>query len=106
MKTILPYLVLLLCGISFSQTTITGSVVDNNSQPIPGANVIILGTSTGTVTDFDGNFTLTTNLSPPFTLQASSIAFETITEEVTSNNQKIIFVLKTLKLVTMYSFNF
>ncbi|WP_298340364.1 TonB-dependent receptor [uncultured Algibacter sp.] len=94
MKTILPYLVLFLCGISFSQTTITGSVVDNNSQPIPGANVIILGTSTGTVTDFDGNFTLTTNLSPPFTLQASSIAFETITEEVTSNNQKIIFVLK------------
>ena len=85
---------LLFCGISFSQTTITGSVVDDNSQPIPGANVIIVGTSTGTVTDFDGNFSLTTNLNSPFTLQASSVGFETVTEEVTSNNQKITFVLK------------
>ncbi|PWH83728.1 hypothetical protein DIS18_04010 [Algibacter marinivivus] len=93
MKTILPYLMLLFCGLSFSQTTITGSVVDDNSQPIPGANIIIVGTSTGTVTDFDGNFSLTTNLNPPFTLQASSIGFETVTEEATSNNQKINFVL-------------
>lgn len=84
---------LLFCGLSFSQTTITGSVVDDNSQPIPGANIIIVGTSTGTVTDFDGNFSLTTNLNPPFTLQASSIGFETVTEEATSNNQKINFVL-------------
>jgi len=38
---------LLFCGISFSQTTITGTVVDDNSQPIPGANLIITGTSTG-----------------------------------------------------------
>ncbi|MGB5417406.1 TonB-dependent receptor [Algibacter sp.] len=93
MKTILPYLMLLFCGFSFSQTTITGIVVDDNSQPIPGANIIIVGTSTGTITDFDGNFSLTTNLIPPFTLQASSIGFETVTESITSNNQKIDFVL-------------
>ena len=44
MKTILPFLMLLFCGLSYSQTTITGSVVDDSSQPIPGANVIIVGT--------------------------------------------------------------
>ena len=93
MKTILPYLMILFCGLSYSQTTITGSVVDDNSQPIPGANLIIVGTSTGTVTDFDGNFSLTTNLNPPFSLQASSVGFETVTEEITSNNQKINFIL-------------
>ncbi|WP_339896067.1 TonB-dependent receptor [uncultured Algibacter sp.] len=93
MKTILPYLMLLFCGLSFSQTTITGSVVDDNSQPIPGANIIIVGTSTGTVTDFDGNFSLTTNLNPPFSLQGSSVGFETVTLEVTSNNQNINFIL-------------
>ncbi|WP_298555878.1 TonB-dependent receptor [uncultured Algibacter sp.] len=93
MKTILPFLMLLFCGLSFSQTTITGSVVDDNSQPIPGANIIIVGTSTGTVTDFDGNFSLTTNLNPPFSLQASSVGFETISETITTNNQKIDFIL-------------
>jgi len=94
MKTILPYLMLLFCGLSFSQTTITGTVVDDNSQPIPGANIIIVGTSTGTVTDFDGNFSLTTSFKPPFSLQASSVGFETVTEAITSNNQKINFILK------------
>ena len=94
MKTILPFLMLLFCGISFSQTTITGTVVDDNSQPIPGANLIITGTSTGTVSDFDGNFSLTTNLNPPFSLQASSVGFETVTEAITSNNQVINFILK------------
>ncbi|MCF7559746.1 TonB-dependent receptor [Sabulilitoribacter multivorans] len=94
MKTILPFLLLFFCGITYSQTTITGSVVDDNSQPIPGANIIILGTSTGTVTDFDGNFTLTYNQDPPFSVQASSVGFETVTMEVTTNNQTLNFVLK------------
>ncbi|WJJ97234.1 TonB-dependent receptor [Algibacter luteus] len=94
MKTILPFLMLLFCGLSYSQTTISGSVQDDNGQPIPGANIIIAGTSTGTVTDFDGNFSLNTNLTPPFELQASSVGFETVVEAVTSNNQKINFILK------------
>ncbi|MFD0990724.1 TonB-dependent receptor [Mariniflexile jejuense] len=94
MKTILPLLLLLFCGISYSQTTISGSVTDDNNQPIPGANVIVVGTSTGTVTDFDGNFTLTFNQKPPFNVQASSVGFETVTIQVTSNNQKLSFILK------------
>lgn len=94
MKTIITFLLLLFCGISFSQTTITGSVVDNNSQPIPGANIIVVGTSSGTVSDFDGNFSLTFNQNPPFTIQASSVGFETVTVEITSNNQVVSFVLK------------
>jgi outer membrane receptor protein involved in Fe transport len=94
MKTILPFLLLLFCGFSYAQTTITGSVLDDNGQPIPGANIIVLGTSSGTVTDFDGNFSLTYSQNPPFSVQASSVGFETITEDVTSNNQKINFVLK------------
>jgi outer membrane receptor protein involved in Fe transport len=94
MKTILPFLLLLFCGFSYAQTTITGSVLDDNGQPIPGANIIVLGTSSGTVTDFDGNFSLTYSQNPPFSVQASSVGFETIIEDVTSNNQKINFVLK------------
>lgn len=94
MKTIIPFLLLLFCGLTYSQTTITGSVVDDNSQPIPGANIIVIGTSTGTVTDFDGNFALTYSQNPPFSIQASSVGFETVTVEVTSNNQVVSIILK------------
>lgn len=93
MKTILPILLFFVCVYTNAQTTITGTVVDDNSQPIPGANIIIVGTSTGTVTDFDGNFTLKANLNPPFDLQASIVGFETVTEQITQNNQVINFIL-------------
>ncbi len=38
--------------------TITGKVVDANGEPIIGANIIEVGTTNGTVTDIDGNFSL------------------------------------------------
>jgi len=40
------------------QANIQGIVTDNNGQPLPGANVIEKGTTNGTQSDFDGNFTL------------------------------------------------
>jgi len=94
MKTILQFLLLFFCSISYSQTTVSGSVVDDSGQPIPGANILVIGTSTGTVTDFDGGFTIKVNSKPPFTLQASSVGFETVTEEITKDNQIVNFVLK------------
>ncbi|MFL1012477.1 TonB-dependent receptor [Flavisericum labens] len=94
MKTFLPLLLFFIGGITHAQTTISGSVLDNSGQPIPGTNIIVIGTSTGTVTDFDGNFSLTYSQNPPFTIQASSVGFETATEKITQNNQTINFILK------------
>ncbi len=94
MRTILSILLLLFCGVTFAQTTITGTVVDDNSQPVPGANVFAVGTSSGTVSDFDGNFTLTVSQDPPFTIQVSSVGFTTESMEVTTNNQKLNFIVK------------
>ncbi len=37
---------------------VSGTVVDQDGNPLPGANVIVKGTSTGAQTDFDGNFTV------------------------------------------------
>ena len=76
-------MLMLFCGITYSQTTISGSVTDDSSQPLPGANVIVVGTSTGVVTDFDGNFALKVNQDPPFRVQSSSVGFESVTIEVT-----------------------
>lgn len=42
----------------FQQKTITGKVVDENGIPIPSVNVSVKGTTNGTLTDYDGNFTL------------------------------------------------
>lgn len=51
----------LLMGMSAAlaqNTKVTGHVVDENGEPVIGASVIVKGTTIGTVTDFDGNFTL------------------------------------------------
>ena len=89
MKTILKLFTMLLCVVSFAQTTVKGKIIDNSGLPLPGANVIVVGTSSGTVTDFDGNYVLTTEQEPPFSIQFSYAGFETQTIEVTKKNQTI-----------------
>src|SRR5690606_13983196 len=43
----------------FSQGTVTGTVLDAElGEPLPGANILVKGTTNGTTTDFDGNFIL------------------------------------------------
>ncbi|HEX8270049.1 MAG TPA: SusC/RagA family TonB-linked outer membrane protein [Flavobacterium sp.] len=63
MKTIYKKLLFLLLLIPFSalaQNTLTGRVLETASgQPLPGVNVVVQGTTNGTSTDLDGNFTLT-----------------------------------------------
>ena len=41
------------------QSTITGTITDTNGVPLPGANVVIKGTTTGAAADFDGNYSIT-----------------------------------------------
>ncbi len=43
---------------AFAQKTVTGTVIDDYGDPILGANIVIVGTTTGVTTDLDGNFTL------------------------------------------------
>lgn len=94
MKNLLLVLSLCLAFAGYSQTTIKGTVVDSNSMPVPGANVVIDGKSIGTVTDFDGNFVLETSEIPPFTLKISSIGYTQATVRVSSNNQTISVTLE------------
>src|SRR5699024_12288588 len=41
--------------------TVTGVVTDQDGLPLPGANVLVKGTTNGTQTDFDGNYTIQAN---------------------------------------------
>ncbi len=79
----------LLCMLIFSigaysqSITISGNVTDESQIPIIGGNVIEKGTANGTVTDIDGNFTL--SVSAGSTLQISYIGF--VTHEIEVGNQ-------------------
>lgn len=93
MKIYLCILSLFICSITFAQTTVSGSVKDSKNEPIPGANIKVEGKSTGTISDGDGKFTLSTSKKPPFNLEISSIGFGTQKISITSNNQKVTSVL-------------
>ncbi len=94
MRTIL-LLSFLLCGMgAFAQTVIRGNVTDENGSPVLGANIIIIGKTVGTTTDFDGNFTLETSEPMPFQLRITSIGFAEATEEITSADQTVSIVLQ------------
>ena len=85
MKRILSIIAVFFSTIIFAQTTVTGTVSDDNNDPIPGAN-IVLDAMNGTVADFDGNFTIVVNQNPPFTLTVSSVGFDSATINVTSES--------------------
>ncbi len=49
----------LLVGVAFAQQkSISGKVTDESGSPVPGVTVMVVGTTTGTVTDLDGKYTL------------------------------------------------
>ncbi len=84
---------------AFAQTTITGTVKDGDGEALIGANISIKGTVTGTVADINGNFSLTTNTAPPFTLVFSSVGFSTKEQEITGNQSNIDIVLEETSLL-------
>lgn len=89
MKNLLFMFLLCLAFVGYSQTTIKGTVVDSNSMPVPGANVVIDGKPIGTVTDFDGKFILETSEVPPFTIKITSIGYAQAIFKITSKSQTV-----------------
>ena len=56
---LLTLLLALVVHISFAQQkTVSGTVTDQGGLPLPGVNIVVEGTTTGTQTDFDGNFSI------------------------------------------------
>jgi len=62
-SVMLTLLLALVVQISFAQNkNVSGTVSDDNGLPLPGATVVIKGTSTGVSTDFDGNYSITASV--------------------------------------------
>lgn len=82
-RVLLTLLMALMMQISFAQQrTVSGTVTDESGLPIPGVNIFIKGTTTGTQTDFDGKFQI--EASPEQVLVFSYIGMQTREAAATS----------------------
>ena len=85
MKKAFLVVLMLSSSLIFAQNSISGSVSDESNNPIPGATVVVEGTNTGVVTDFDGNYQI--NASAGDQLTFSSLGFGSQTITVGNQNQ-------------------
>lgn len=87
-KWLMTFAIVMACAsFSFAQQTISGKVTsESGGIPLPGVNVLLLGSSQGVVTDFDGNYSI--NASQDDVLQFSYLGF--ITQNITVGNSTTI----------------
>ena len=108
MKKNLLLILMLLCSFQIfsQQITIKGKVVDENNNGLPGANILIEGTSTGTVTDADGNFEISVS-DTSATLKITYVGY--LTQKLSVGNQTVVRVsllpdLKSLEEVVVIGY--
>src|SRR5690606_32181321 len=92
MKHYLIWMTCLLCSFSLwsQQMEVSGTIISQEDQmPMPGVTVMVKGTQKGTVTDFDGRYTLSV-MEPQAVLIISYVGFST--EEVSINGRNAIDV--------------
>jgi iron complex outermembrane recepter protein len=85
-------LMLLTLTTAMAQTTVSGQITDPAGAPLPGVSITVKGKVSGTITDGKGNFSLTTNTAPPFTLLVTSVGFKG--QEVNVTTTKASFTLR------------
>ena len=86
MRKLLLLVLVFISGLSYAmaQSAVTGTVTDENGEGIPGANIIIKGTSQGTITDMDGGFAL--NASSSDVLIITYVGYSTVEVPVGSQS--------------------
>jgi|LGOV01.1.fsa_nt_gb TonB-linked SusC/RagA family outer membrane protein len=88
MKHLNTTLFLLLFSLSlFAQSQYSGQVLDENSQPLPGVSILVVGTQNGTSTDFDGNYLIEANEGDQlqFSFMGYTTQTLTLTTQTTNN---------------------
>ncbi len=87
MRGCLFLLLVLFTGVMMAQSTVSGTITDaDNGDPLIGASVLVTGTSTGTVTDFDGKFTVNVPANAEsLTISYTGYATQTVVLDGTTN---------------------
>ncbi len=90
---ILTLLLAFVVQLTFAQEkTISGTITDESSLPLPGVNVIVKGTSNGTQTDFDGNYSITASVGQ--TLVYSYLSYKTQEKAIGAATSSISFAME------------
>jgi TonB-linked SusC/RagA family outer membrane protein len=84
---ILTPLLVLCVSFAFGQKTVSGKVTDSSGLPLPGVSVVLVGTSQGTQTDFDGNYSISANVGQ--VLRFSYLGQKTVNRTVSSSTTVI-----------------
>ena len=79
MKKAFLVVLMLSSSLIFAQNNISGSVSDESGNPVPGATVVVEGTNTGVVTDFDGNYQINASAGDQLTFSSLGFSSQTIT---------------------------
>ena len=79
MKKAFLVVLMLSSSLIFAQNNISGSVSDESGNPIPGATVVVEGTTIGVVTDFDGNYQINASAGNQLTFSSLGFSSQTIT---------------------------
>ena len=88
----LVFLLLLCLGANeiVAQSTIKGKVKDENGMPLPGVNLVLKDTTSGAVSDFDGNYEIVNIADGTYTLNVSFLGYSKITKFITVTGEDII----------------
>jgi len=83
-KNVFKIILMTFFSLSIYAQQFSGNVTDENGIPLPGASVIVQGTNSGVVTDFDGNFSIETSMGETLIISFVGYASQSIT--VNSNS--------------------
>ncbi len=83
-KNVFKIILMTFFSLSIYAQQFSGNVTDENGIPLPGASVIVQGTNSGVVTDFDGNFSIETSMGE--TLVISFVGYASQSIIVNSNS--------------------
>ncbi len=96
-KLLLTFFLVPLTIFAMAQGTVSGQVIDPDGSGIPGVNVVEKGTTNGTATDFDGNYTL--NVGANATLVFSFIGYQT--QEVAVGSRSTVNITMALDITEL-----
>src|SRR5690606_29508234 len=95
LKSVIIAVWLLLTGTVYAQSVLRGEVVDKTTgEPLIGANVLIAGTTTGTVTEWDGSFQIKVP-TLPVVLEFRYTGYEPYSQTIESDKGKLVIQLET-----------
>lgn len=90
-KLLLTFFLITLCFYAVAQNrVVTGQITDQNKEPLPGATVIVIGTSTGAVADVNGQYSLSVDPSASPILSFQFMGMQT--QEIAVNTREVINV--------------